>query len=91
MEEVSARFYVSGHVQGVFYRAKTKEKAETLGILGTVANLPDGRVEVNAQGPNSKILEFYEWLQRGPEQAKVKFVTYEEVQRTDFQGFEIIG
>lgn len=69
--EVGARIIVSGLVQGVFYRAFTKEKAVALELAGWVRNLPDGRVEVFVQGPKEKILELAEELRQGPPTAQV--------------------
>lgn len=63
--------YVSGRVQGVFFRASTKEQAELLGLDGWVRNLPDGRVEVYATGSESQISRFRGWLKEGPDMAIV--------------------
>lgn len=71
--------YVSGIVQGVWFRASTQNEANALGVTGWVKNLPDGRVEVLACGEKDKILILYEWLKKGPEQAQVTEVTYEEI------------
>ncbi|MGD8875746.1 MAG: acylphosphatase, partial [Gammaproteobacteria bacterium] len=47
------RCYVSGRVQGVFFRASTRDRARQLGLTGQASNLPDGRVEVIASGPEA--------------------------------------
>lgn len=65
------RCFVSGHVQGVFYRASTQLKAHDLDITGHARNLPDGRVEVLACGDDKKIKELKDWLWEGPVHAKV--------------------
>jgi acylphosphatase len=62
---------VSGIVQGVYYRYSTKDKADDLGLSGTVRNLPDGDVEVVAEGEQGQIEALIEWCKRGPRGARV--------------------
>lgn len=57
---------VSGRVQGVGYRAFVVRQAALLGVTGTVANLPDGRVEVVAEGGTSRLTELLKALRKGP-------------------------
>ena len=77
--------YVSGCVQGVFFRARTREQALLFGLIGWVRNLPDGRVEVVASGDEAQITHLQEWLKRGPEHARVLKL---EVEELDYQAFE---
>jgi acylphosphatase len=65
------RFLVAGRVQGVFFRASTRDQAQLLGLSGYARNLPDGRVEVLACGADTALAEFRGWLRRGPPQATV--------------------
>ena len=65
------RFYVSGRVQGVFFRASAKRVADRLGLRGWAINLPDGRVEVVAVGLPESLAEMADWLHDGPIAAKV--------------------
>ena len=65
------RFLVSGRVQGVFYRDSARRQALALGISGWVRNLRDGRVEVLACGESGQLETFANWLEIGPEYAKV--------------------
>ncbi|MBU0514290.1 MAG: acylphosphatase [Proteobacteria bacterium] len=67
-----ARFVISGRVQGVWYRASTQERAVGLGLTGWVRNLPDGRVEVLAQGPTDRIQALIDWCRQGPPLARVE-------------------
>ena len=86
--------FVSGRVQGVFFRASTCEQAQRLGLRGWVRNLPDGRVEVLAGGPDAAVLELCEWLRHGPPMARVSEVRIDEVPADDGEdelppGFEV--
>jgi len=62
---------VSGVVQGVYYRYNTKDQAEALALSGTVRNLPDGGVEVVAEGEEAQIKALIGWCRRGPRGARV--------------------
>jgi acylphosphatase len=65
------RYFVSGRVQGVFFRASTRQQAERLGLQGWAVNLPDGRVEGLAVGPPAAVQQLGDWLHDGPPMAKV--------------------
>jgi acylphosphatase len=62
---------VSGRVQGVFFRASTRQRAAELGVTGHARNLPDGRVEVLACGPEHAVRQLCDWLWIGPPSAEV--------------------
>lgn len=72
-----ARFFVSGQVQGVGFRAATRTEALRLGIHGHARNLRDGRVEVLAFADEAVLGRFESWLQRGPDAARVSAVIRE--------------
>jgi acylphosphatase len=74
----AVRCLVAGHVQGVFFRAATAERALELGVRGWVKNLPDRRVEVVATGDVDAIAMLTRWLWQGPPRARVVSVTVEE-------------
>lgn len=75
----AARFLVSGKVQGVWFRASTREQAQALGLRGYARNLPDGRVEVLAAGSDDAIARLAHWLQQGgPPMARVDQVERSE-------------
>jgi acylphosphatase len=74
LDEVVRRFLVLGTVQGVFFRHSTRLEANRLAIRGIARNLPDGSVEVLAQGTASAVEELRLWLHRGPAQARVDTV-----------------
>lgn len=71
-------FRVSGRVQGVFFRASTRDEALRLGVSGYAVNKPDGSVEVLACGPVTSLDLLEQWLQRGPRHARVDSVTRED-------------
>jgi acylphosphatase len=73
------RSFVSGHVQGVFFRASTRQKAGELGVEGYARNLPDGRVEVLSVGEHAAVESLTAWLHRGPPSARVDAVESLEV------------
>ncbi len=65
------RWLVSGRVQGVAFRAHTQGRALALGLSGYAMNLPDGRVEVCAQGADDALDQLARWLRHGPPAARV--------------------
>lgn len=75
-----ARVYVSGRVQGVFFRDATRQKARELGLSGRVSNLDDGRVEAVFEGEAEAVREAVAWCAEGPPEADVEDVdaAYEE-------------
>lgn len=87
MSRCSRLAYVSGRVQGVYFRQSTQRQAEALGLDGWVRNLADGRVEVLFEGEQAAVDALGEWLWRGPERAEVSAVEVEEVPTQDIVGF----
>ena len=85
-----ARIFVSGRVQGVFFRHNTRTKARELGLLGFVRNLEDGRVEAVFEGEDDKVKEMADWMAKGPDFAKVEKIqiTWEDY-KNEFDNFEI--
>jgi acylphosphatase len=76
--------WVSGRVQGVFYRGSAQLRARELGITGYARNLADGRVEVLACGESSQVDTFIDWLWIGPAAASVtgvEIATHESAER----------
>ena len=83
-------FYVTGKVQGVWFRASTQKEASKLGLTGWVKNLPDGRVEVMACGSGEQMSQMEAWLLHGPDRAEVTDLQVEVVSCQQFAKFEII-
>ena len=77
MSPVRARLRVAGLVQGVFFRQGTANEAARLGLAGTVRNLPDGSVEVEAEGSREVVEALVAWCRRGPPAARVEAVEVE--------------
>jgi len=89
-DKVRAHIFVSGRVQGVFFRENTRKKAKGLGICGWVRNLADSRVEAVFEGEKYKVEELVNWARKGPWIAKVeKLETVPEEYKGEFTDFEI--
>lgn len=85
-----AHVFVSGRVQGVFFRANTRDRARQSGVGGWVRNLPDGRVEAVFEGEKDKVSEVVGWCRHGPSSADVSDVDVEWGGYTgDFDSFNI--
>ncbi|HET6907678.1 MAG TPA: acylphosphatase [Rhodanobacteraceae bacterium] len=82
-----ARFIIRGRVQGVFFRASTREQALKLGLSGYARNLADGSVEVLASGSGEALDALQEWLREGPPSARVENVSREAMPDHVMQGF----
>jgi acylphosphatase len=74
-----ARAIVTGHVQGVSYRAATAEQARRLGLTGWVKNRSDGAVEVEVEGPAHLVSDLLAWCEHGPPSAQVARVAIEDL------------
>jgi len=80
---------VSGKVQGVFFRASTKEQADQLGVKGFVRNEPNGDVYIEVEGGEEKLKVFSAWCKHGPNRARVDSVKVEESDFKNFVSFEV--
>ncbi len=80
-----ARFLVSGKVQGVWFRASTREQAIASGLRGIARNLEDGRVEVLAYGSDAALARLESWLALGPPLARVDGVNREPIEEAPAQ------
>jgi acylphosphatase len=85
---VARRCVVSGRVQGVWFRAATRDKAVGLGLSGRARNLSDGRVEVIVSGPEPHVDLLCAWLWDGPPLARVESVDCEPYAGPVPVGFE---
>ncbi len=73
-DESAIHAFVSGQVQGVFFRDTARRRAAEWGLQGWVRNLPDGRVELFAQGEDQAVRRLEGWLREGPRGAVVEGV-----------------
>lgn len=92
MSVICLHAYVSGRVQGVWFRQSTKEMADSLGLTGWVRNLDDGRVELMAQGEDQAVRQLEAWLNQGPELATVAEVASSIVSLSEqYETFKVSG
>ncbi len=90
MPKTRAHIYVTGKVQGVFFRQNTKRQAQSRDVYGWVCNLPDGRVEAVFEGEEESVREVVDYCSHGPSFAKVENleVAYEDY-KGEFSNFSI--
>jgi acylphosphatase len=86
----SVRLYISGTVQGVFYRAFIKENAEKLNVKGFVRNLEDGRVEVFLEGDANPVNEMIGLCKKGPKHSQIEKVEEKPERFQDFREFKVL-
>jgi acylphosphatase len=86
----SVQLIITGKVQGVFYRASARRKANELGITGWIKNNKDGNVEVIASGDDTQIEKFINWCKQGPDNAVVERVIVKEKENLHFKDFTIV-
>lgn len=86
----AVRLYVTGNVQGVFYRAFVKENAEKLNIKGFVRNLEDRRVEVFLEGEYENMIKMIDICNKGPRHAEIRNVEEKNERLQDFRVFKVL-
>lgn len=91
MAEVTAhRVVVHGQVQGVFFRAATRDHAQQLGVTGWVRNNPDGTVEAHLEGDADAVADLEAWIREGgPRRASVTDLDVTEDETTGATAFEV--
>ncbi len=89
--KVRAHTFISGRVQGVFFRSETKREARRCKVTGWIRNLPDGRVEAIFEGERENVEKLVEFCNKGPPSAKVMRVEVAyEGYTGDFGDFELV-
>ncbi|MCX2744481.1 acylphosphatase [Mangrovivirga sp. M17] len=82
---------ITGKVQGVFFRASTRDKARSLGLKGYVKNQKDGSVYIEVSGEEMKIQKLIDWCKTGPEEAEVENVSVIELNQPAHEiSFDIV-
>lgn len=92
MSKRRVRLEIYGVVQGVFFRASTRDRARQLGLTGWVRNRGDGSVEALVEGKSDDIGRLIDWANQGPPQAKVDRVDVEEQEFVgEFERFDVMS
>jgi acylphosphatase len=90
-EKVRVRVLIEGRVQGVFFRASTRDEARIRGLTGWARNLPDGRVEALFEGDKRVVEDMLKWCHKGPPSAYVDLVEVEwQAYQGDLTDFRIV-
>lgn len=87
---VRRHVWVEGRVQGVWYRGSCAEQARALGVRGWARNLPDGRVEVVAEGDDGDVRRLVEWCRKGPPAAMVTGIEDRTEVPEGLSGFSVL-
>lgn len=91
MDNIRVRLFIEGRVQGVWFRDSTRQEAIRLDVTGWARNVPDGRVEVLAEGPAEKVRMLIHWCHQGPPLARVDRVEESFEEWTgEFRSFNIV-
>ena len=89
MEKSAVHIFVRGRVQGVWFRASAREKANDLNLAGWARNCSDGSVEIHAEGDKSSLEEFITWCRLGPAAASVSSIDLDWVPSESMVTFAI--
>ncbi len=90
MVQKRIHIFVTGRVQGVFFRQSTRVMAIKNNVNGWVRNLDDGRVEIVAEGENENINNLVTWCETGPANSRVdNFHLIEENSTGEFENFDV--
>jgi acylphosphatase len=88
MDTSAVDVVVTGHVQGVFFRASMREQADRLGVTGWVRNESDGSVRAHLEGSPDAVEQLVAWCADGPPAARVEDVRRQDAETTDTDGFD---
>lgn len=86
----SVRLYISGTVQGVFFRAFVKENAERYNVKGFVRNLEDGRIEIFLEGNANDVNKLMELCKKGPKHSQIRNVEVKPERFQNLKGFKVL-
>ena len=85
---IAYELHISGKVQEVYYRVSSRDKAQRLGLVGYVENLPDGRVHIVLEGDAKQCDELIAWCRSGPPLARVDHL---EIRSIEVKGYDAFG
>lgn len=91
MARVARHVRVTGRVQGVFFRAWTREQADRLDVFGWIRNCPDGSVEGHLEGPEERVDQLVQMLRRGPSGARVEDLEVSDAKIENADWFAVRG
>lgn len=86
----SVRLYITGTVQGVFFRAFVKENAERHNVKGFVRNLDDGRIEIFLEGDSENVNKMIELCSKGPRHSQIRNVEMKPERFQEFKNFKVL-
>lgn len=86
----SVRAYISGNIQGIYFRSFIKENAEKYNVKGFVRNLEDGRVEVFLEGNSEDVNKMIEICKTGPKHAQIRNIEIKEEKFQDIKNFKVL-
>lgn len=86
----SVRLYITGTVQGVFFRGFVKENAERYNVKGFVRNLEDGRIEIFLEGNVNEVNKVIELCKKGPKHSIIRNVEEKPEKFQDMKGFKVL-
>jgi len=86
----SVRVYITGTVQGVFFRAFIKENAERYGVKGFVRNLEDGRIEIFLEGNVDEVNKMIDICKKGPKHAQIRKVEIKPERFQSLKSFKLL-
>lgn len=86
----SIRLFITGSVQGIFFRQFVKDKADKLGVKGYVRNLEDGRVEIFIEGNKDNVEQMLVFCKQGPQHAQIRSIEEKQESFQDFKEFKIL-
>ena len=86
----SIRLYITGTVQGIFFRGFVKENAERHNVKGFVRNLEDGRIEIFLEGNSEDVNKMIELCKKGPKHSQIRKVEEKDEKFQDFKTFKVL-
>jgi len=86
----SIRLFITGSVQGIFFRQFVKDKADKMGVKGYVRNLEDGRVEIFIEGNKDNVEQMLNLCKQGPQHAQIRNIEEKPESFQDFKEFKIL-